>query len=53
MFSLYGISGPIFQGTLEDLGRLPPVGRGRAVAAVRRIGEQPEIAPGQESFAAL
>lgn len=52
MFSLYGISGPIFQGTLEDLGRLPPIGQSRPVAAVRRIGEQPEVAPGQEAFAA-
>lgn len=52
MFSLYGISGPIFQGTLEDLGRQPPVGPGRAAAPVRRIGEQPELAPGQGALPA-
>jgi len=52
MFSLYGISGPIFQGTLEDLGRSPPVWRRRPVAAVRRIGEQLEVAPGQVALAA-
>ena len=25
MFAIYGISGPIFQGTLENLGQVPPV----------------------------
>jgi acetoin utilization protein AcuB len=48
MFALYGISGPIFQGTLEDLGRLPPVARRGLVTPVRRIGDQVEI----EAFAA-
>lgn len=47
MFSLYGISGPIFQGTLEDLGRFPPVSPRRPVDAVRPIGAQPEATPGQ------
>lgn len=46
MFSLYGISGPVFQGTLESLPRLPPVTRRRPVAAVRRIAEQIESEPG-------
>ena len=40
MFSLYGISGPVFQGTLENLGRLPPVTRQRPIAAARRVGEE-------------
>lgn len=46
MFSLYGISGPVFQGTLESLPRLPPVTRRRPVAAVRRVAEQIEPEPG-------
>lgn len=45
MFSLYGISGPIFQGTLETLSRLPPVSPGRPVMAARRIGDQIERNP--------
>ncbi len=47
MFSLYGISGPIFQGTLENLSRLPPVTRRAPVVAARRIGDQIEPGPGQ------
>ena len=39
MFSLYGISGPIFQGPLEALSRLPPVVRRRPVGAVRRVND--------------
>ena len=49
MFAIYGISGPIFQGTLETLPRLPPVARRGAVTGVRRIGDQLEAEP----FAAL
>ena len=45
MFAIYGISGPIFQGTLETLPRLPPVARRGAVTSVRRIGEQIETEP--------
>ena len=52
MFSLYGISGPIFQGTLENLGRLPPVARPRPLGAVRRIGEDFPIPPREEAPAA-
>ena len=40
MFAIYGISGPIFQGTLENLSRLPPVARRNPAAPVRRIGDQ-------------
>ncbi len=42
MFSLYGISGPIFQGTLENLRNQPPVMRREPVRAARRIGDQVE-----------
>ena len=42
MFSVYGISGPIFQGPLESLSRLQPVMRPRPVIRVRRIGDQME-----------
>ena len=45
MFAIYGISGPIFQGTLESLPRLPPVSRRGAVTPVRRIGDQDQLAP--------
>ena len=43
MFAIYGISGPIFQGTLETLSRMPPVLRRGPVTAARRIGDQLEI----------
>ena len=52
MFSLYGISGPIFTGTLEALGRLPSVMRRRPAAAVRAIEERAEAAPGEAASAA-
>ena len=45
MFAIYGISGPIFQGTLESLPRMPPVARRGAVGAVRRVGDQVEAEP--------
>ncbi|SBT09051.1 CBS domain containing membrane protein [Candidatus Propionivibrio aalborgensis] len=47
MFTIYGLSGPIFQGTLEELGRMPPVMARDPVTPVRRIGDQVEagIAP--------
>ena len=35
MFSIYGISGPIFTGTLEALGRLPSVMRRRPARSER------------------
>lgn len=49
MFAIYGISGPIFQGTLESLPRLPPVARRGAVSSVRRVDDQEQV--GIESFA--
>lgn len=46
MFSLYGLSGPLFTGTLEALGRLPPVTRRGPAAAVRAVEERIESAEG-------
>ena len=48
MFAIYGISGPVFQGTLETLSRLPPVKRRGLAVPVKRIGDQTEtgVAPG-------
>jgi acetoin utilization protein AcuB len=51
MFAVYGISGPIFQGPLEGLAGIPPVTRRGAVAALRRVGDQP-AAGDAETFAA-
>jgi len=45
MFYVYGLSGPIFQGTLENLGRMPPIMRRSPVVAARRIGDQIENMP--------
>jgi CBS domain-containing protein len=39
MFSIYGLSGPVFHGTLEELGRMPQVMRRRPINAVEPIGE--------------
>ena len=44
MFSIYGISGPLFQGTLESLGRIPPVLRQRPVAAIRPVDSDSDAA---------
>ena len=52
MFSLYGISGPIFQGTLESLARLPPVARRGLVTAARRVGDQIESGNAQAAIMA-
>ena len=40
MFAVYGVSGPIFQGRLEDLGPLPPVERRGPATAIRRVGDE-------------
>ena len=42
MFAIYGISGPIFQGTLENLSRLQPVLRRSPPPPVRRVGAEVE-----------
>jgi CBS domain-containing protein len=42
MFAIYGTSGPIFQGTLENLSRIAPVVGRSPVFAVRRVGDQIE-----------
>jgi acetoin utilization protein AcuB len=39
MFAVYGISGPLYQGTLEDLGPVPPIARRGYTTPIRRIGE--------------
>jgi CBS domain-containing protein len=43
MFAIYGVSGPIFQGTLEALNRMPPVARRTPVTPARRISDNVEI----------
>jgi acetoin utilization protein AcuB len=40
MFTIYGISGPVFQGSLESLSKLPPVVRRGPVNVVRRLNAQ-------------
>ena len=45
MFAIYGVSGPIFQGTLEALNRMPPVARRSPVTPTRRISDKVEIEP--------
>ena len=40
MFAVYGLSGPIYQGPLEDLGPLPPIARRGLATPIRRIGEE-------------
>jgi acetoin utilization protein AcuB len=40
MFSIYGLSGPVFHGTLEELGRIPQVTRSRPVRAIERVGDE-------------
>ena len=42
MFAIYGTSGPIYQGTLENLPRITPVARSGPVIAARRVGDQIE-----------
>jgi len=44
MFSIYGISGPVFMGTLETLPRVAAVTRRAPVFAARRLGDQIEAA---------
>lgn len=43
MFAIYGVSGPVFQGTLEALNRLPPVARRSPVTPAQRISDNVEI----------
>ena len=45
MFSLYGITGPIFQGPFEALSQLPRVVRRRPVGAVRRVDDSTATPP--------
>lgn len=48
MFAVYGLSGPIFQGTLENLSRIPPVTRRGSISPARRIGDQAEFSAALE-----
>ncbi len=48
MFAIYGISGPIFQGSLENLSRIPPVTRRGPISPARRIGDQTEFSAALE-----
>lgn len=43
MFAIYGISGPIFQGTFEALNRMPSVMRRSPVTPARRISDNVAI----------
>ena len=43
MFAIYGVSGPVFQGTLEALNRMPPVARRTPVTPAQRISDNVEI----------
>ena len=43
MFAIYGVSGPVFQGTLEALNRMPPVTRRTPVTPAQRISDNVEI----------
>lgn len=43
MFAIYGVSGPIFHGTLEALSRMPPVVRRSSVTPARRIADDVAI----------
>ncbi|MDP2170716.1 MAG: CBS domain-containing protein [Rhodocyclaceae bacterium] len=57
MFSVYGISGPIFSGSLEDLTRVRPLHSLRAVQPIGEEGEAPSFAglvrqPGAEAIRA-
>lgn len=58
MFSIYGVSGPVFHGTLEALGRIPQVKRRGAVGVVERVGSELGVqlntasGPGTEAISA-
>ena len=43
MFAIYGVSRPVFQGTLEALNRMPPVARRTPVTPAQRISDNVEI----------
>lgn len=43
MFSIYGISGQVFSGTLEEMNRVRALARIRAVHAIMEDGEEPGI----------
>lgn len=48
MFSIYGISGQVFSGTLEEMNRVNALARARSGRAIAREGDEPGIeAPAQ------
>ena len=40
MFSIYGVSGQVFSGTLEEMNRVNALARARAVRAIAEDGEE-------------
>jgi acetoin utilization protein AcuB len=40
MFSIYGVTGPVFSGTLEEMNRVRAASRARAVRAILEDGEE-------------
>jgi acetoin utilization protein AcuB len=52
MFAIYGISGPIFQGPLENLGQIPPVARRGPASQIRSATSKLERGPGPETYGA-
>lgn len=55
MFAVYGISGPLFQGSLENLNRLQPVMPRPPVVLARRVGDQLDfgVRPDEQAAQAL
>lgn len=43
MFSIYGIAGPVFSGTLEQMNRVRALTRARSVRAIAEEGDEPDI----------
>ena len=43
MFSIYGISGQVFNGTLEEMDRVYAANRSRPVHAIAKDGDELEI----------
>jgi acetoin utilization protein AcuB len=52
MFAIYGISGPIFQGTLETLSQIPPVTRRGPANRIRSATSQLETGNRPETYGA-
>lgn len=48
MFSIYGISGPIFSGTLEEMNRVRALAKAQAARAIAREDDHPGVAAGDD-----